>query len=58
MAVIMQFLLILILLVGGIFLVGFAQEAPAFNALIFIGGILSFCLAFFIPFTIARRGMR
>ncbi|MGF2950703.1 hypothetical protein [Microbacterium alcoholitolerans] len=58
MAVIMQFLLTMIFLVGGIFLVGIAQEAPAFNALIFIGGILSICLAFFIPFTVARRGMR
>ncbi|WP_181156411.1 hypothetical protein [Microbacterium sp. MYb66] len=58
MAVIAQFLLTLILLVGGIFLVGIAQDAPSFNALIFIGGILSICLAFFIPMTVARRGMR
>ncbi|WP_164743438.1 hypothetical protein [Microbacterium sulfonylureivorans] len=57
MAIAAQFLLFLVLLVGGIVLVGLAQGAPVLPGLIFVAGIVSFSLAFIVPIAIGRRGM-
>ena len=58
MDTILQFLISLILLIGGILLVGAAFNSPIFPGAIFIAGIVMFSLAVIIPMAVGRRGLR
>jgi hypothetical protein len=49
------FALALILLVGGMWLVGFAFALPALQGLVFMGGILVICLALAVPVHLLTR---
>ncbi|HEY0249649.1 MAG TPA: hypothetical protein VGC45_15460 [Gryllotalpicola sp.] len=47
--------LALLFFFGGIALLGYAESVPGWQLWIFMGGIVSIAIAFFIPTTIVRR---
>jgi hypothetical protein len=53
-----QFLLLMLLMIGSFVLMGSAEHFVGFEGIAFVGGLLAFCLVVLFAVEIGRRGLR